>query len=67
MARRTVPDLYMKLEQRHGARSAEDGIAGSGSESPRQPTLCTGVRNTMRIAQGEGFWPVLSVMPFLAP
>ena len=53
------------------AEGAEPALGGAKAERPEcgdgwfvEPTIFTGVRNDMRIAQEEVFGPVLSVIPF---
>ncbi len=70
----TTPPQYQKIlgyfdiAQEDGAECV---LGGSKSEDPAlengwfvQPTIYTGVKNSMRIAQEEIFGPVLSVIPF---
>jgi len=59
---------YFHIAQEDGAECV---LGGSKSEDPAlehgwfvQPTIYTGVKNSMRIAQEEIFGPVLSVIPF---
>jgi betaine-aldehyde dehydrogenase len=59
---------YIAIARADGARVALGGERGSGPECGQgwfvQPTIFTGVRNDMRIAQEEVFGPVLAVIPF---
>jgi 5-carboxymethyl-2-hydroxymuconic-semialdehyde dehydrogenase len=57
---------YIALGQREGATLAAGGAAGEdlGKGCYVPPTLFTGVRNDMRIAQEEIFGPVLVAIPF---
>ncbi|CAM5675075.1 aldehyde dehydrogenase [Streptomyces purpurascens] len=50
--------------QREGARTALGGGAAERGGWFVEPTVFTGVRNSMRIAQEEVFGPVLAVIPF---
>ncbi|MFP6736042.1 MAG: aldehyde dehydrogenase [Rhodospirillales bacterium] len=63
----TVLD-YIRIAKEEGAKTA---LGGAKAERPEcgdgwfiEPTIFTGVRNDMRIAQEEVFGPVLSVIPF---
>ncbi len=69
----TVPQFEKVLGYLDVARSegVETVLGGARAERPEcgngwfvEPTIFTGVRNTMRIAQEEVFGPVLSVIPF---
>ncbi|GHH61272.1 aldehyde dehydrogenase (NAD+) [Streptomyces umbrinus] len=55
---------YIDMAQREGARLALGGKASGVGGRFVEPTVFTGVRNSMRIAQEEVFGPVLVVMPF---
>jgi 5-carboxymethyl-2-hydroxymuconic-semialdehyde dehydrogenase len=57
---------YIDLGRFEGAKLAAGGrkIVGPGGGCYVEPTLFTGVANTMRIAQEEIFGPVLSAIPF---
>jgi acyl-CoA reductase-like NAD-dependent aldehyde dehydrogenase len=58
---------YVEAGRREGATLAAGGErlrVGDGRGYFVQPTVFTGVRNTMRIAREEIFGPVLSVIPF---
>jgi acyl-CoA reductase-like NAD-dependent aldehyde dehydrogenase len=58
---------YVDAGRREGARLAAGGErlrVGDGRGYFVQPTVFTGVSNTMRIAREEIFGPVLSVIPF---
>ena len=57
---------YCDLAPREGARIVTGGERPAGLEGGNYlaPTLITGVRNDMRIAQEEIFGPVLTVIPF---
>jgi acyl-CoA reductase-like NAD-dependent aldehyde dehydrogenase len=58
---------YVEAGRREGATLAAGGErlrVGDGRGYFIQPTVFTGVRNTMRIAREEIFGPVLSVIPF---
>ena len=59
---------YIDIAKKEGAETV---LGGSKAERPEcgdgwfvEPTIFTGVRNDMRIAQEEVFGPVLSVIPF---
>jgi acyl-CoA reductase-like NAD-dependent aldehyde dehydrogenase len=67
----TTPPQYKKvLDYIDIARGEGATAALGGSKAPDfgvyfvQPTIFTGVKNSMRIAQEEVFGPVLSVIPF---
>ena len=59
---------YMSVAAEDGAETALGGGVPTGPEVGDgwfvEPTIYTGVRNDMRIAQEEVFGPVLSVIPF---
>lgn len=55
---------YIALGQQEGALLAYAGDRPDGPGWFVSPTIFTGVRNDMRIAQEEIFGPVLSVIPF---
>lgn len=57
---------YIDIGRAEGAAVAAGGgkITGAGSGCYVSPTLFTGVRNDMRIAQEEIFGPVLAAIPF---
>lgn len=57
---------YFDVARKDGARIAAGGAAhdGPGGGWYVKPTLFTGARNDMRIAQEEIFGPVLTVIPF---
>jgi 5-carboxymethyl-2-hydroxymuconic-semialdehyde dehydrogenase len=57
---------YVEIGQREGATVAAGGGRAPGLDGGNylQPTLLTGVRNDMRVAQEEIFGPVLTVIPF---
>lgn len=59
---------YIDIARSEGATIALGGEKGGAPECGNgwfvQPTILTGVRNEMRIAQEEVFGPVLSVIPF---
>jgi acyl-CoA reductase-like NAD-dependent aldehyde dehydrogenase len=57
---------YIDIARGEGATAALGGAksADFGEGYFVQPTIFTGVKNTMRIAQEEVFGPVLSVIPF---
>jgi aldehyde dehydrogenase (NAD+) len=57
---------YIELARREGATAALGGRARPdlGAGMFVEPTILTGVRNDMRIAQEEVFGPVLAVIPF---
>jgi (Z)-2-((N-methylformamido)methylene)-5-hydroxybutyrolactone dehydrogenase len=67
----TTPPQYRKvLDYLDIAKGEGANAALGGSSAPEfggffvQPTIFTGVKNSMRIAQEEVFGPVLSVIPF---
>ena len=57
---------YIDIAKGEGAQAALGGAKAAefGEGYFVQPTIFTGVRNSMRIAQEEVFGPVLSVIPF---
>lgn len=59
---------YIDIAQAEGATLALGGQAATRPEGGQgwfvEPTIFTGVRNSMRIAQEEVFGPVLAVIPF---
>jgi phenylacetaldehyde dehydrogenase len=55
---------YLDLARTEGATVVTGGSVISGPGYFVQPTVFSGVRNEMRIAQEEIFGPVLSVIPF---
>ncbi|MCW2762094.1 MAG: carnitine dehydratase [Marmoricola sp.] len=59
---------YIDIAQREGAHAALGGNRASRPECENgwfvEPTIFTGVHNSMRIAQEEVFGPVLAVIPF---
>ncbi|MEH0553593.1 aldehyde dehydrogenase [Streptomyces sp. B21-101] len=55
---------YIDIAQREGARLALGGKAADDKGRFVEPTVFTGVHNSMRIAQEEVFGPVLAVIPF---
>jgi acyl-CoA reductase-like NAD-dependent aldehyde dehydrogenase len=55
---------YLKVGKDEGASAALGGNAVEGDGYFVEPTVFTGVRNDMRIAQEEIFGPVVSVIPF---
>ena len=59
---------YIDIAKKEGAALAMGGSAASGGDCGEgwfvQPTVFTGVKNSMRIAQEEVFGPVLSVIKF---
>ncbi len=59
---------YIEIAQSEGATVALGGSPASRPECGNgrfvEPTILTGVRNDMRIAQEEVFGPVLAVIPF---
>jgi aldehyde dehydrogenase (NAD+) len=55
---------YMSLGQAEGAQLVHGGDRPDGDGYFVNPTIFTGVRNDMRIAQEEIFGPVLCVLPF---
>lgn len=70
----TTPPQYQKVLEYIGIAREEGATAvlgGAKADAPEcgdgwfvQPTIFTGVRNGMRIAQEEVFGPVLSIIPF---
>ena len=55
---------YVRLGQAEGAHLAAGGVAVPDWGHALRPTLFTGVRPDMRIAQDEIFGPVLAAIPF---
>jgi acyl-CoA reductase-like NAD-dependent aldehyde dehydrogenase len=58
---------YIQIAQKEGAKLCVGGDAPAGELAKGyfvKPTIFTGVRNDMRIAQEEVFGPVLAVIPF---
>ena len=59
---------YIDIAQQEGAQLVLGGAPATGPACGNgwfvQPTIFTGVRNDMRIAQEEVFGPVLAVIPF---
>jgi len=55
---------YVAIGRDEGAQLALGGARHGSSGYFHQPTIFTGVRNDMRIAQEEIFGPVMAVMPF---
>ena len=55
---------YFDYAVEDGAQIAAGGAAVEGAGNYVQPTLFTGARNDMRIAQQEIFGPVLTAIPF---
>jgi aldehyde dehydrogenase (NAD+) len=59
---------YIDIAKAEGAHTALGGAKAQRAECGQgwfvEPTIFTGVRNSMRIAQEEVFGPVLSVIPF---
>jgi acyl-CoA reductase-like NAD-dependent aldehyde dehydrogenase len=59
---------YLDIAQREGAHAALGGARATRPECQDgwfvEPTIFTGVDNSMRIAQEEVFGPVLAVIPF---
>ncbi|MFC5748460.1 aldehyde dehydrogenase [Actinomadura rugatobispora] len=57
---------YIAIGRREGARVASGGGRPAGLDKGWyvEPTLFTGVRNEMRIAQEEIFGPVISLIPY---
>jgi len=70
----TTEDQYRKVQEYYGIAREEGVTAVAGGDLPEDPelaggwfvapTIYTGVRNDMRIAQEEIFGPVVSVIPF---
>ncbi len=70
----TTEDQYRKVQDYYGIAREEGATAVAGGDLPEDPdlaggwfvapTIYTGVRNDMRIAQEEIFGPVVSVIPF---
>ncbi|WP_200478024.1 aldehyde dehydrogenase [Azospirillum brasilense] len=65
---RAIVEKYVRIGQEEGATLAAGGRRPEGAAYERGywylPTVFTGVRNDMRIAQEEIFGPVVCVMPF---
>jgi len=55
---------YFDIAEQDGATIAAGGTAVEGAGNYVQPTLFTGARNAMRIAQQEIFGPVLTAISF---
>lgn len=59
---------YLEIGKAEGAKAVIGGAAATEGDLAKgqfiQPTIFTGVHNSMRIAQEEIFGPVLSVIPF---
>jgi acyl-CoA reductase-like NAD-dependent aldehyde dehydrogenase len=55
---------YVRIGQEEGAELALGGSRHGDRGFFHEPTVFTGVRNDMRIAQEEIFGPVMSVLPF---
>ncbi|WP_027531726.1 aldehyde dehydrogenase [Bradyrhizobium sp. WSM3983] len=59
---------YIEIARSEGAKCATGGRRGSGEACGDgwfvEPTIFTGVKNSMRIAREEIFGPVLTVIPF---
>jgi aldehyde dehydrogenase (NAD+) len=59
---------YLEIGKKEGARALAGGERNTGPGLEKgyfvKPTVFTGVRNDMRIAQEEIFGPVVSVLPF---
>jgi aldehyde dehydrogenase (NAD+) len=59
---------YIDIALNEGAKCVTGGRRGSGPACGEglfvEPTIFTGVKNTMRIAREEVFGPVLTVIPF---
>jgi 5-carboxymethyl-2-hydroxymuconic-semialdehyde dehydrogenase len=57
---------YVEIARREGAQIASGGrrVAALAAGNYIEPTLFTGARSSMRIAQEEIFGPVLTVLPF---
>jgi acyl-CoA reductase-like NAD-dependent aldehyde dehydrogenase len=60
----TAVEEYVGIGVAEGAELVLGGSRGPGSGYLHEPTIFTGVRNDMRIAQEEIFGPVMSLMPF---
>ncbi len=65
---RAIVEKYVRIGQEEGATLAVGGHRPEGAAFERGywylPTVFTGVRNEMRIAQEEIFGPVVCVLPF---
>jgi aldehyde dehydrogenase (NAD+) len=55
---------YIDVATREGAEIRAGGTVSTGAGYFVEPTVLTGVRNDMRIAQEEVFGPVVSMIPF---
>ena len=55
---------YFGIAEEDGAKVAAGGRVVEGAGNYVEPTLFTGARNDMRIAQQEIFGPVLTAIPF---
>jgi aldehyde dehydrogenase (NAD+) len=55
---------YIELGKKEGAKCVAGGEASGDRGYFVKPTIFTGVRNDMRIAQEEIFGPVVTVLPF---
>jgi acyl-CoA reductase-like NAD-dependent aldehyde dehydrogenase len=59
---------YLSLGKKEGARATTGGEAATEGDFAKgyfiQPTVFTGVKNSMRIAQEEIFGPVVAAIPF---
>lgn len=57
---------YIEIAKREGARCVLGGKPAAGMPGGQfvEPTIFTGVKNTMRIAQEEVFGPILGIIPF---
>ena len=57
---------YLEIGKKEGAKALTGGARAKGLERGYfvAPTVFTGVKNSMRIAQEEIFGPVVSVLPF---
>lgn len=55
---------YIDIAKSEGATCVLGGKAGQGPGWFVEPSIFTGVNNSMRIAQEEVFGPILSVIPF---
>jgi aldehyde dehydrogenase (NAD+) len=67
-AQRDTVERYVQIGKGEGAKLATGGVRPEGDEFERgywfEPTIFTGVDNSMTIAQEEIFGPVLSVIKF---
>ena len=59
-----VVERYVSLGVEEGADLVLGGKRGEGEGYLHEPTIFTGVRNDMRIAQEEIFGPVMALFPF---